>query len=384
MSIRIALVAGEASGDLLAARLIQALRRHYPQAVFEGVAGPLMQAAGCEALHDSERLAVMGLFEVLGRYRELKAMRDSLIKRWLRSPPDLFIGVDAPDFNLGLEERLRAAGIATCHYVSPTVWAWRKGRIKQIKRAVDLLLTLFPFETAVYQENHIDACFSGHPLADEIPLQVDTAAAREQLKLSPEGPLLAILPGSRVGEIKRLGAPFLRAALALTKDVKGLHCVCPVVKETHAAMIETLAKRWAPALPLNIVVGESRTAMAAADVVALASGTATLEACLLKKPMVVGYKISPLSYAILRHMIFIDKYSLPNLLSETARVPELIQNQLTVTALARQLRPLLTDPQARQQQLVEFDRIHHLLRRDASATAANAIAQRFRLDHAAN
>ncbi len=379
MSIRIGIVVGETSGDLLASRLVQALRKRYPDCIFEGVAGPLMVEAGCEKLYDAERLAVMGIVEVLGRYRELYAMRSSLIKHWQENPPDLFIGVDAPDFNLGLAERLKRLGIATCHYVSPSVWAWRKGRVKQIKRAVDLMLTLLPFETQIYHDNGVAAMFCGHPLADELPMQTDTQAARTKLDLPTDKPILAVLPGSRNNEIKLLAHHFIDAAVQVSETLHELHCVCPVVKSEHLEQLKELFRIRAPQLEVSFVEGDSRTAIAASDVVLLASGTATLEATLLKKPMVVAYKVASLTYAIVRPMISLTHFALPNLLSQRPRVPEFIQNQLAAAPMAKQLIDLFNDETSAQRQVDEFSTIHEMLRCDASETAAQAIDEHFAL-----
>lgn len=379
MSIRIGLVVGEASGDLLGARLMKALREQCDDIEFEGVAGPLMQAAGCHTLYESDRLAVMGIVEILGRYRELRAMRGALIKHWIDSPPDLFIGIDAPDFNLGLEERLHNKGIPTCHYVSPSVWAWRKGRIKQIRRAVDLVLTLLPFEKNIYDENGVAACFSGHPLADEIPLQVDQTEAKIELALPTDMPLLAVLPGSRDSELKLLAEQFVVTAKRVADVVDGLQCVCPVIKPAQAETVRMLFAQHAPNLPVKIMVGDARTAMAAADVVLLASGTATLEATLLKKPMVVGYKIAAITHAIVRHMVSIKHFALPNLLAQEPRVPEFIQSRLEAHLMAPAVINLFKDKAARQTQIEEFNYIHQRLRCDASGTAARAIVEHFPL-----
>ncbi len=384
MSVRIAIVAGEASGDLLAARLMKALIEQCGDIEFEGVAGPLMQEAGCKILYDSSRLAVMGIVEVLGRYRELRAMRSTLIKRWIDSPPDLFISVDAPDFNLGLAERLHRKGIPTCHYVSPSVWAWRKGRIKQVKRAVDFVLTLLPFEKKIYDENGVPACFSGHPLADEIPLQNDQSAARFKLGLEDGVPLLAVLPGSRDSELKFLAEQFIATAKLVGESVAGLQCVCPLIKSEQVEGIKNLFAKYAPKLPVKIMVGDARTAMAAADVVLLASGTATLEATLLKKPMVVGYRIAAMTYFIVRKMISLKYFALPNLLAAVPRVAEFIQSELQADLMAPEVIRLFKDKHARQTQVEEFTHIHQLLRCDASHTAARAVVEHFSLCHKLN
>ncbi|MBL1431930.1 MAG: lipid-A-disaccharide synthase [Gammaproteobacteria bacterium] len=379
MSVRVAIVVGEASGDLLGARLMKALIDQCADIEFEGVAGPLMQAAGCKVLYESDRLAVMGIVEVLGRYRELRTMRGDLIERWTDSPPDLFIGIDAPDFNLGLEERLHKIGIPTCHYVSPSVWAWRKGRIKQIKRAVDLVLTLLPFEKSIYDENAIAAYFSGHPLADEIPLDNDQSEARLQLGLQGDVPVLAVLPGSRDSEIGFLAEQFILTAKMTSESVENLHCVCPLVKPEQAELIKSLFEQYAPELPVKVMIGDARVAMAAADVVLLASGTATLEATLLKRPMVVGYRIAKMTYAIVRRMISLKHFSLPNLLARQPRVPEFIQVDLQAKLMAPEVVKLFNDQHARQEQIEEFSRIHQQLRCDASRTAAAAVIDHFSL-----
>ncbi|MBL4850846.1 MAG: lipid-A-disaccharide synthase [Gammaproteobacteria bacterium] len=379
MSIRIAIVAGEASGDLLGARLMKALIEQCGDIQFEGVAGPLMQEAGCKIIYDSDRLAVMGIVEILGRYRELSAMRSALIKHWTDSPPDLFIGIDAPDFNLGLAERLHRKGIPTCHYVSPSVWAWRKGRIKQIKRAVDLVLTLLPFEKKIYDEYGVPACFSGHPLADEIPLQNDQSAARVKLGLEDGVPLLAVLPGSRDSELKFLAEQFIATAKLVGESVADLQCVCPLIKPNQAESIKNLFAQYAPELPVKIIIGDARTAMAAADVVLIASGTATLEATLLKKPMAVGYRIAAVTYFIVRKMISLKYFALPNLLAKQACVAEFIQSELQADLMAPEVIKLFKDKHARQAQTEEFTLIHQLLRCDASRTAARAVVEHFSL-----
>ncbi|MBL1294572.1 MAG: lipid-A-disaccharide synthase [Thiotrichales bacterium] len=379
MSVRIAMVVGEASGDLLGARLMQAMIAQCADIKFEGVAGPLMRDAGCKVLHDSDRLAVMGIVEILGRYRELRAMRGALLQYWSDSPPDLFIGIDAPDFNLGLEERLHNKGIPTCHYVSPSVWAWRKGRIKQIKRAVDLVLTLLPFEKQIYDDNGVPACFSGHPLADEIPLEIDQSSARDTLGVSPDAPILAILPGSRDSEIRFLAEQFILTAKSVAKSVEGLHCICPLVKASQVALMKSLFIKLAPELPVKIIDGNARTVMAAADVILLASGTATLEAALVKKPMVVAYKIANITYAIVRRMIDLHYFSLPNLLAKQARVPEFIQENVRAELMAPAVIKLFKDEQSKKEQLEEFSSIHKQLRCNASETAATAVINHFSL-----
>ncbi len=373
--MRIAIVAGEASGDLLAAGLIRAVRARHPEARFEGVAGPAMVEAGCEALFDAERLAVMGLVEVLGRYRELSAMRRRLARRFIDDPPDLFIGVDAPDFNLGLERRLKEAGIPTVHYVSPSVWAWRQYRVRKIARSVDRMLTLFPFEADFYRDHGVPVTFVGHPLADMIPLQSDRAAARRALGLAEEGRLVALLPGSRVSEVEAIGATMVEAAARLRRDHPDLHFAAPLVNEaTRRIFEEQVAAHAGLAGAFGIVEGRAREVMAAADVVMVASGTATLEAMLLKRPMVVAYRLAPLTYWLARRLVKTPYVSLPNLLAGRKVVEELIQEQATPGRLAAEVERLL-DAGHREEIVALFDEIHRQLRRGASERAADAVLE---------
>lgn len=375
--MRIGIVAGEASGDLLAAGLMDALRLRHPQVRFEGIAGPRMRAAGCKALFDSEKLAVMGLVEVLGHLPELLSIRHRLRRHFLADPPDLFIGVDAPDFNLRLERQLRAAGIPTVHYVSPSVWAWRQGRVRHIGRSVDRMLTLFPFEAGFYEQHGVDARFVGHPLADSIALEVDCEAARRALGLPEAGPVIALLPGSRMGEVRRLAAPFLHAALRCAAARPELRFVAPMAGPAVRSLFERTAAQVAPRLNLTVVDGDAHQAMAAADVVLLASGTAALEALLLKRPMVVAYKLAPLSYALMRglRILRVPYYSLPNWLCGEAVVPELMQHAATPQALATALLQWLEQPQRVQALSQRFEQVHRQLRRGASAAAAEAVLE---------
>lgn len=375
--MRIGIVAGEASGDLLAAGLMDALRLRYPQARFEGIAGPRMRAAGCKALFDSEKLAVMGLVEVLRHLPELLSIRHRLRRHFLADPPDLFIGVDAPDFNLRLERQLRESGIPTVHYVSPSVWAWRQGRVRHIGRSVDRMLTLFPFEAGFYEQHDVEARFVGHPLADSIPLEVDCEAARRALGLTETGPVIALLPGSRLGEVRRLAAPFLQAALRCAAVRPELRFVAPMAGPAVRSLFERTAAQVAPGLNLVVVDGDAQQAMAAADVVLLASGTAALEALLLKRPMVVAYKLAPLSYALIRglRILRVPYYSLPNWLCGEAVVPELMQHAATPQALAAALLEWLEQPQRALVLRQRFERVHRQLRRGASAAAAEAVLE---------
>lgn len=364
----VALVAGEASGDILGAGLMQALKVKHPEVEFIGVGGPRMEAEGLVSAFPMERLAVMGLVEVLGRLRELLGRRKRLIAELIAAKPDVFIGIDAPDFNLTLELKLRQAGIKTVHYVSPSVWAWRQKRVLKIREACDLMLTLFPFEARFYLEHQVSVRFVGHPLANTIPLQADRAGAREALGLALDEPVVALLPGSRGGEVARLGALFLDAAERLRTLRPGIRFVLPCANAERRAQLEAmLAGRN---LPLLLLDGCSHEALAACDAVLIASGTATLEALLHKRPMVVAYKVAPLTYRILRRLVKSPYISLPNLLAERLLVPELIQDAATPDALAQALAPLLDDGAV---QTEGFDVIHRALRQDASQQAADAV-----------
>ncbi len=366
--LRVALVAGEASGDILGAGLMQALRRQCPEVEFIGVGGRRMESEGLRSSFPLERLAVMGLVEVLGRLPELLARRRRLTAELIAARPDVFIGIDAPDFNLGLELRLRRAGIRTVHYVSPSVWAWRQKRVLKIREACDLMLTLFPFEARFYQEQGVPVRFVGHPLADTIPLEADRALARQALQLPGQGAVVALLPGSRGGEVARLGELFLEAAgriLAVRPDV---HFVLPCASAERRQQLEQmLAGRD---LPLTLIDGRSHEALAACDAVLIASGTATLEALLFKRPMVVAYRVAPMTYRILSRLVKSPYVALPNLLAQRLLVPELLQDAATPEALAAALLPLLDDGQA---QVEGFGAIHRALRQDASVQAAEAV-----------
>ncbi|MED5608569.1 lipid-A-disaccharide synthase [Pseudomonas sp. JH-2] len=366
--LRVALVAGEASGDILGAGLMQALRERHPEVEFIGVGGARMQAQGLVSEFPMERLAVMGLVEVLGRLRELLKRRKDLIRTLILARPDVFIGIDAPDFNLGLELQLRRAGIRTVHYVSPSVWAWRQKRVLKIKQACDLMLALFPFEARFYEEHGVPVRFVGHPLANTIPLEADRAAAREQLGLPADAQVVALLPGSRGGEVGKLGALFLDTAERLLQQRPGLRFVLPCASPERRVQLEQMLQ--GRQLPLQLLDGQSHEALAACDAVLIASGTATLEALLYKRPMVVAYKVAPLTYKILKRLVKSPYVSLPNLLAGRLLAPELIQDAATPEALAQHLLPLLDDGSA---QTESFDAIHRALRQDASAQAAEAV-----------
>ncbi|CRM53605.1 lipid-A-disaccharide synthase [Pseudomonas sp. FH4] len=367
VTLRIALVAGEASGDILGAGLMRALKAQHPSVEFIGVGGPLMQAEGLTSYFPMERLSVMGLVEVLGRLRELLARRKLLIQTLIAEKPDVFIGIDAPDFTLNIELKLRQAGIKTVHYVSPSVWAWRQKRVLKIREGCDLMLTLLPFEARFYEEKGVPVRFVGHTLADTIPLQADRAAARAELGL-PEGPLVALMPGSRGGEVGRLGALFFDAAERLQALKPGVRFVLPCSSPQRRAQIEALLV--GRDLPLTLLDGHSHLALAACDAVLIASGTATLEALLYKRPMVVAYRLAPLTYWILKRMVKSPYISLPNLLAQRLLVPELLQDAATPEALAQTIAPLIDGGE---EQTRGFDEIHRTLRRDASNQAADAV-----------
>mgnify|MGYP003583282852 FL=1 len=376
---RIALCAGEASGDLLGAGLIDELRKRFPDAQFAGIGGDQMRAAGLDAWHDASELAVMGLSEVLRHLPRLLRLRRAFRQRLLQWQPDVFIGIDAPDFNLGMEKWLRPHGVRTVHYVSPSVWAWREKRAEKIGRSADLVLCLFPMEPAIYARHGVDARFVGHPLADEMPLEPDRAAARAQLGLDADKPLLAMLPGSRVGEIERLGNDFLGAAARLLARDPQLQIVAPMANQhAHDAFQRVLAAHpdsLALTAALRVIRGHARTLMIASDVVLLASGTATLEAMLAKRPMVVAYRVAPMTYALVKGlgMLKVDTYSLPNVLAGERVVPELMQHDCTPDKLADAVDHWLHDPHAAAALQPRFRAIHEQLRQDASARAADAV-----------
>ncbi|GFM82095.1 lipid-A-disaccharide synthase [Pseudomonas cichorii] len=365
--LRIALVAGEASGDILGSGLMRAIKARHPDVEFIGVGGPLMEAEGMVSSFPMERLSVMGLVEVLGRLRELLARRKLLVQTLIEEKPDVFIGIDAPDFTLNIELQLRRAGIKTVHYVSPSVWAWRQKRVLKIREGCDLMLTLLPFEARFYEEKGVPVRFVGHPLADTIPLESDRPAARAELGLG-DGPVVALMPGSRGGEVGRLGSLFFETAERLLAQRPDLRFVLPCASPQRRAQVEQLLQ--GRDLPVTLLDGRSHVALAACDAVLIASGTATLEALLYKRPMVVAYRLAPLTFWILKRLVKSPYVSLPNLLAQRLLVPELLQDAATPEALARTLLPLLDNGQV---QTEGFDEIHRILRRDASNQAADAV-----------
>ena len=366
----IAIVVGETSGDILAAGLLRELKLRYPNATFSGIGGPRMLAQGFDSLFDMEELSVMGLFEVLSRLRRLLHIRNSLAKHFIANPPDVFIGVDAPDFNLSLELTLKQAGIKTVQYVSPTVWAWRQKRIFKIARATNLVLSIFPFEKAFYDQHQVPCEFVGHTLADQLPLQPDVAAARLHLGLAAQAAVLAILPGSRGNEVGLLSEPFFRAAALLQQQQPDLHILIPAANAKRRVQIEAVLAE-VKLSNVQVLDGQSREAMTAADAILLASGTATLEAMLCKKPMLVAYKFSPLTAMILRRLVKADYFSLPNLLAGKKLVQELLQEQVEPDRIATELSGLLAEPQTAL--LAEFTAIHQQLKCNADVQAAQAI-----------
>ncbi|WP_125564061.1 MULTISPECIES: lipid-A-disaccharide synthase [Pseudoalteromonas] len=373
--ITIGIVAGELSGDILGAGLIHALREHYPNARFIGIAGPKMLDAGCETLFDMEELAVMGLVEVLGRLPRLLKIRKQLVEHFIAQKPDIYIGIDAPDFNLRVEKPLKAAGIKTVQYVSPSVWAWRQKRIFKIAEATNLVLSLLPFEKAFYDKHEVPCTFVGHTLADEIPLDVDVTAARAQLGLKDSDTVLALLPGSRGSEVSQLSETYLLTAKALADKIPNLKILVPLVNEKRKAQFQAIKAQVAPELRTILLDGQSSLAMTAATAVLLASGTATLEAMLYKKPMVVGYKLKPMSYWIFNTFFTfnIKHFSLPNLLADEALVEEFLQQDCNPDALTDALLPLLRGDNSALIQ--RFYDIHQNIRRDASKQAAQAVVE---------
>ena len=360
---------------MLGAGLISALRERVPHASFEGVAGPEMIAAGCECWEESETLSVMGLVEPLKVLPKLIMLRRAFARRWIDSPPDVFVGIDSPDFNLGLETWLRAAGIPTAHYVSPTVWAWRQGRVKSIRKAADCVLCILPFEKKFYDEHGVPAEFVGHPKADETPIHASAAAARRALGIGVDGPVVAVLPGSRVGEVSRLGNLFARAAAILLDRYPSMRFVTPVARPKLRSMIESALLKAGVSEYFTLLDGQSDSAMLAADVVLLASGTAALESALLCRPTVAAYRVSPITFAILQTfgMLKVDKFTMPNHLTETPLVPELMQDDATPEALALAVSELLESPERTTAIRERFATLRSELALNANQRAANAV-----------
>ena len=372
--LTIGMVAGEPSGDALGFHLIQALRRQLPHARFTGIGGPRMKGAGFEAMFPMEKLAVMGIAEVLRHFPELFSIRRRLTAHYLCERPRVFIGIDSPEFNLGLELKLRSAGVPTVHYVGPQIWAWRAGRIHTIRRAVSKMLVLFPFETALYERAQVPVAYVGHPLADQLGNFPGMSAMREQLRLPAAGKIVTLLPGSRVTELKRMAGLFVATAERITEAVPGVQFLVPFVsRETREIFENALYQHSAGALNMNMMFGHAHEAMAAADVVLLASGTATLEAALLKRPMVIAYKVAALSALVHRTHVHLPYVGLPNVLAGEFVVPEFLQEEATPENLAQAVINLLFDPVMRERLEARFEKMAAELRRDASTAAAAAI-----------
>jgi len=371
------MVAGEASGDLLASHLITALRTRAPQMSCFGIGGPKMEKAGFEAWWPCDRLAVHGYVDALKRYRELSRMRKQLLARLLADPPDLFIGVDAPDFSLWLEARLRAKGIKTVHFVSPSIWAWRGGRIKKIKQAVDKMLCLFPFEAPIYEAAGIPASYVGHPLADEFPLHPNREAARERLRLPQSAPVFALLPGSRESEVRNLAPLFLAAARLIAERYPEARFLVPLAtRETRLifeGVMNELNQGEGPELRVNVLFGHATDAMTAADVVMVASGTASLEAALLKRPMIISYRMGKWQYRLMKRMAYLPWVGLPNILCNETVVPELLQDDATPEKLSAAAIAWMEDRDGRAALEGRFMQLHQQLRQDTATRAADAI-----------
>ena len=370
--LRIAIVTGEASGDQLGAGVIRALRARHPDAEIVGVGGPRMASAGFEAWADQDRLAVMGLVEVLKHLPDLLQLRRQLLHRILEWQPDVFLGIDSPDFNLPLARKLRARGVTTAHYVSPSVWAWRQGRVKGIRASVDLMINLFPFENDFYARHDVPHVCVGHTLADELPLTPETSAYRAQLGITTDGPVLAVLPGSRRGEVAQLAADFLAAARLLKSRLPDLQVLIPAVNAHRRQQIEAIMMaddtQW-----MTLVDGQGHVVMGASDAVLLASGTATLEAALLKKPMVVGYRFNWLTYQIARRVIRTPWAALPNVLAQRTLVTELLQDDLSAESAAEAIFTVLQDSPERQACIQAFTDMHQDLKRNADVAAAETL-----------
>ena len=370
--LRIGILAGEASGDILGSRVVAALRSRVPDLIVEGIGGPLLAQQGLDSLFPMERLSVMGFVEPLKRLPELLNIRKRVFEHFRDNPPDLFLGIDSPDFNLTLARQLRECGIPVAHLVSPTVWAWRQKRIHKIARSVDLMLCLFPFEQDIYQQHDIPCRFVGHPLADELPLQPDRDAARAGLGIASDTTVLAVLPGSRGGEVAALAPLFLEVVRRLKATHPALHVLMPAANSERMVQLKALLAQTQD-LPVTLVQGESREVMAAADAVLLASGTATLEAMLLKRPMVVAYRMSSLSWALVIRLVQTPFAALPNILAGKALVPEFIQDAATAEGIASAVNEILegTDDG----QLQAFEALHRSLRLDFASKTAEALLE---------
>ena len=372
--LRVGMVAGEASGDLLAAHLMAALKARRRSMVFGGIGGPRMIAQGFDSQYPMEMLSVRGYAEVLPKYLGIMGMRRRLAKAMIEERPELFIGVDSGDFNLGLERRLKDAGIPTIHYVSPSVWAWRGWRVKKIARAVNRILVMFPFEQPLYEKAGVPVSYVGHPLADLIPQNPKKDEARAALRLPPNKLLVALLPGSRKSELHYMASAFVLAAHRFRQEIHDVHFVCPTVTRATRDMFEQAVHlHQRTDLPLTLLFGHSHEALAAADIALVASGTATLETALFKTPMVIAYRQSPISWRLMRSMLYLPYVGMPNILAGEKLVPELLQDDATPANLAAALLALWRDKAARERQVARFHDFHHLLRQNTAEKAADAV-----------
>ena len=376
-AVRIAMVAGEPSGDLLASHLIAALKERLPDAVFFGIGGPRMEAQGFDAWWPMEKLSVMGYVDALKNYREISGIRRQLKKRLLDIRPDIFIGVDAPDFNLGLETSLKSAGVKTIHYVSPSIWAWRGARIKKIARAVNRVLALFPMEPPLYEKERIPVTYVGHPLADIIPLQTSKQAIREKLALPRDYPIFGMLPGSRQGELAMMADTFVQTAKLIREHFlpDAIFVVPLATRETRLQFEAAIYRQQAADVPFRLLFGHAQDALGAADVSLVASGTATLEAALIKRPMVITYKIAKFSYWLMKRMAYLPYVGLPNVLAGRYVVPEILQDDATPENLAEALVKLYEDKENAKAIEEAFTDMHLQLRQNTAEKAANAVIE---------
>jgi len=372
--MNIVLVAGEASGDQLGAALMRAIKLKAPGTRFSGIGGPLMRAEGCDCWWDTEELSLMGLFEVISHLPRLLKLRRALVQTVLELKPDIFVGIDAPDFNLGVEKRLKARAIPVIHYVSPTVWAWRSGRVKTIAKSTDRVMCLFPFEPDFYKRHSVPAEYTGHPKADEIPLHVEKAPARISFGIDPDNTCIALLPGSRMGEVERLSASMLDAAAILQKRYPGASFLVPAATEKVSQYFKSVLSGY-PEVDCRVISGQSKEVMSAADVVICASGTAALEVMLINRPMVVCYRVAGMTYHMMKwfRMLKTRYISLPNILAADLLVPELLQHEVTGQRIADATMPWLEQPALVSNLKMHFDHLHRILRIDAAATAGDVV-----------
>ncbi len=373
----IGIVVGEHSGDTLGEGLIIALKRTYPNAKFVGIGGPKMINQGFESLFAMDELSVMGIVEVLGRLKRLLHVRKSVVQYFTDNKPDVFIGIDAPDFNLTLEEKLKQKGIKTVQYVSPSVWAWREKRIFKIARATHMVLSLLPFEKKFYDKHNVPCTFVGHSLADDIPLVSDKLEARDELNLPHDRKILALMPGSRGGELAKLVEPFLQSALKLAEKDKDLLFIAPMISQKRAEQFIALKNEIAPNLPVEIIINQTHKVMAASDCLLTASGTVTLEAALIKRPMVITYKFNFITYMLAKWLVKLKWFSLPNLLANETLVPELLQDEVVPEKIVPLLQKFLNEDQSGLNE--KFMTIHQSLKQDASEKAAQAVIELIKL-----